>query len=389
MGKLAWMGRCALAAAALAAGAAEVDGVSGVDVDPGGVTDRDRIYETLRQADDEAARGLLQRHLQRAPDDAVMLYNAACIECRLGATQPAARYLLEAIKAGFADFSHLRRDPDLRPLRAHPVYRAIVAASRAADETLTRRRLEEWRQRLRHGSYRYEIDEAQRLAFVTALDDDAHAAAARMLTAQAAHLQRTLLRPRPGEGRGWVLVVVPSELDARALLTRPGVAGVYNHRRRELVSADAGRGLRHELVHALHHDHMDALGQDHALWIQEGLALLYERYRLGPDGVGFPPNDRHDATVSLAAGGRLMSWSELVAITPDHLAPDAFRVYPQLRSIFRFIAEHGKLSPWYDAYVAGFDDDPTGIAALEGVFDRPLAEIESAWRRWLDEQGEG
>ncbi len=93
--------------------------------------------------------------------------------------------------------------------------------------------------------------------------------------------------------------------------------------------------------------------------------------------------------MSLAAGDRLMPWPDLFAVTADHLAPEAFRVYPQLRSIFRFIAEQDRLVPWYDAYVAGFDDDPTGIGALELVFDRSLDQIEAAWLRWLDEQQEG
>ena len=183
MGKLAWMGSVAALTAVLLVGIEEVRGGSGGSSDPRGSDDRLLIYERLRNNDNEGSRELIERHLEHAPDDAVMLYNAACVECRLGAVQPAARYLIRAVQAGFADFSHLRRDADLRPLREHPVYRAIVAARRAADEALTHRRLDEWRQRFGHGSYRYETDPDRRFAFVTALDDDAHAAAGRLLRA--------------------------------------------------------------------------------------------------------------------------------------------------------------------------------------------------------------
>ena len=131
MGTLARLGRLAplLLIAAAEAPAA--------DRDTGAPDNRRHIHQRLRDRDDRAARELIERHLQRFPTDAVMLYNAACVECRLDAPQRAAGYLIRAVKAGFADFSHLRRDPDLRPLRSHPIYRAIIAAVRVSDETLT------------------------------------------------------------------------------------------------------------------------------------------------------------------------------------------------------------------------------------------------------------
>jgi hypothetical protein len=321
--------------------------------------------------------------------EAVELYNAACAEVRRGDTDRAAAHLLRAVKAGFNDFSHMRRDPDLRGLRGHPVFRAIVAARDAADEPLARRNLEAWRRRLDAARYRFETDEKQRLIYATALDEAAHRDMRRMLADLSTHLDQGLFSvPSAGDrSRGRVLVVVPSEDDAARLLTEPGTAGVYYHGRRELIAADPQRALRHEFVHALHHRHMDAVGQEHAAWIQEGLAALYEHYRLDPDGgVHFAANDRAPLPRMLAANNRLISWPDLAAMRPEALRADAARAYPQLRSMFRYIAEREHLAAWYETYVDSFEDDPTGITALEAAFGRPVDELQRQWRRWLERQ---
>ncbi|MHC5009051.1 MAG: hypothetical protein ACYTGF_17030, partial [Planctomycetota bacterium] len=161
----------------------------------------------------------------------------------------------------------------------------------------------------------------------------------------------------------------------------------YYHSRRELIAADPHRALRHEFVHALHHRHMDAVGQEHAAWIQEGLAALYEEYRLNPDGgIRFVANDREPLARMLAAKGRLIPWRDLAAMRPDAVRADAARAYPQLRSMFRYMAEQEHLAAWYETYVDSFEEDPTGIRALEVTFGRPVDELERQWRRWLDRQ---
>ena len=66
-----------------------------------------------------------------------------------------------------------------------------------------------------YGDAEYEIDPERRFAFVTARDDDARAAVRAMLADEAAHLERTLFRPGAGEHRGWVLIVLPAEAEAR------------------------------------------------------------------------------------------------------------------------------------------------------------------------------
>ena len=77
--------------------------------------------------------------------------------------------------------------------------------------------------------------------------------------------------------------------------------GRYRHSRRELIATDAGMTLQHEIVHAFHHNHMDMLGQEHPIWIQEGIASLFESIDISEDGtVHFFANDRHYVAHNLA-----------------------------------------------------------------------------------------
>ena len=345
---------------------------------------KNRIFERLRAHDNQAAAELIERHIELHPADSVMLYNAACVQCRLGALDRSAAYFIKAVKSGFGDISHARRDPDLRALRGHPVFRAIVDASTAADEMLARRRMDAWRRQFGDAGYRYEVDTSRRLIIVSSLDEAAHADMRGMLERQTDHLEQTLF----SGPRAHVLVIIPNREDAADLLRRKHVWGLYNHRRRELVTRGHPRAVRHELAHAIHHGHMDAVGQDHPLWIQEGLASLYENYEFLDDGtVRFLRNDRSEQVQTLAANEWLMTWSELVGLQPTAMRKEAYRAYPQLRSVMRFIADEGHLESWYRSYVEGFDADPTGVKAIELAFGQPIELVEAAWRRWLREKG--
>ncbi len=345
------------------------------------------IIERLARGDDAAAVELIDRHLQSHPDDATMLYNAACVRCRLGRADEGARDLVRAIKAGFADFGHLRRDPDLRPLHQHPVYRAIVDARDAADELLAARQLERWRSLLPGEGYRHEADTRRRINYVTCLDDAGQAAVEHDLEMLEAQLDQTLFsHPSGSSVRGWLLVAIPTPSDAAALLARKSVQGHYSHLRREVVAADPGRALRHEFVHALHNAHMDSLGQDHALWIQEGLATLYENYEIASDGtIRFLANDREPLVALLARRGELRPWRQIAHLTAADMRAGGAAIYAQLRSMLGFIDNTAGLAPWYRACAATFDDDPSGLASLEAALGAPLEECERSWRAWLDE----
>ncbi len=371
-----WLGRAAAVAVAAYLCAAAVGA--------GGTALEEEIYRRLADHDDARAAELISQHLQDRPHDAVMLYNAACVQCRLHEPDRGASLLIDAVKAGFGDFSHMRRDPDLRPLHDHPIYQAILHARDAADPLLAQRQIETWRKLTASSAYRIESDERLRINYVTALDDAAQQTLRRSLHDQAELLGRMLFGDPP---QHYVLIALLNAQDAADHLRNPHAPGVYRHYRRELITVDTDRSLRHEFVHVLHHRHMDQLGQEHALWIQEGLAALFEDYELIDDGsVVFPPNDRHNLTKRLARTGRLMRWSQVFALSKQNLRAEAARAYPQLRSLFRFMAERGRLESWYHNYINEFDDDTSGLAALKLTFEMPIDEIERQWRQWLDQQ---
>jgi non-specific serine/threonine protein kinase len=56
------------------------------------------------------------------PNDAFMLYNAACAFCLMGKKEEALGALAKANAAGYADANWARRDPDLALVHAEPEF---------------------------------------------------------------------------------------------------------------------------------------------------------------------------------------------------------------------------------------------------------------------------
>jgi tetratricopeptide (TPR) repeat protein len=73
------------------------------------------------------------------PEDPGVFYNLACSYALAGAAEEAAAALDRAITLGFRDFAWMSRDPDLRPLRKHPLYRKIRQRLKALKGTAPRR----------------------------------------------------------------------------------------------------------------------------------------------------------------------------------------------------------------------------------------------------------
>ncbi len=343
----------------------------------------DAVIGAFEAGEYDRAADLLEHWVRTAGPDPTMLYNLACARSRLGQIALANDALLRAVKAGFRNFAHMETDPDLEALRANPVYGEIVRATnrlrRSAPDPVAR-----WRRDFGDRDYRYERDEARNLVFATALDAVSNREMRSMLERQADHLAETLFGAFPTYE---VLVAVPSPRDADRLFGgEANIGGRYEHDARRLISRDIGGSLRHEFVHLMHYGHMERLGlrTPHPLWLQEGLAALYEDYELGPDGsITFLQNERHNVVANRARRNRLTSWSTLFAMSADRFMDGATRNYPQARSIFEFLAERGKLPEWYHAYVDNFDRDTTGALAFEIVFRQTLEEVEEDWRDWV------
>ncbi len=76
-------------------------------------TMRERYVEGLK-VDERLAR--------LEPDDALVFYNLACSYSLTGQFDRAALAIDRALKLGYRDFHWLEKDPDLKALRANPIY---------------------------------------------------------------------------------------------------------------------------------------------------------------------------------------------------------------------------------------------------------------------------
>jgi len=346
-----------------------------------------QMIEAFDKGDYARATAVIEKHLAEHPGDATMLYNLACARCMMEDYDASAQALLRAFKAGFKDLEHLRVDPDLKGLREHPTYKAILEKADDAARDRMKTSVEQWRETYGTDNYRYETDTEHKLHFATALDETSHKDVREMLAKEADLLTKLLFEEPP---RSYILIAVPTPEDSDAFFkNNDSIGGIYEHSPRRLVARDIGSSLRHEFVHAYHFGHMERIRQMHPLWVQEGLASLFEDYEIDADGsVRFLPNDRQLIIKSRARGGRLIKWEEVMGLNGEQFMDRAGKLYPQVRSMFEFIADRGKLTEWYESYVETYKEDRTGAKAFEAVFGEPVEDIERAWRKWLVEQPE-
>jgi tetratricopeptide (TPR) repeat protein len=68
---------------------------------------------------------------QLEPRNPLVFYNLACSYSLNQEYQRAAASLEKALTLGYHDFKWLAKDPDLRPLRQHPLYRTIETKIRS------------------------------------------------------------------------------------------------------------------------------------------------------------------------------------------------------------------------------------------------------------------
>ncbi|MEE2971522.1 MAG: PDZ domain-containing protein, partial [Planctomycetota bacterium] len=220
----------------------------------------------------------------------------------------------------------------------------------------------------------------------------AHAEMMAMFGRQADEQARTLF---PRDEMEWCFILVPRPEDVRVVFQREidvddpeRTPGVYLHGRRLLVSRDIGSTMRHEFTHRMHWADMERLGQRHAMWVQEGLAGLYEDYVWRPDGsIRFVPNLRHNIARRQVAGGVDLDFEDLFRLDPESFLAGNARYYPQVRSLFEFLADLDLLATWYQTYCTTFDQDPTGGRAWERTFGLPLDDVNRRWRRWVRDRG--
>lgn len=350
----------------------------------------DRVVEAFGRGDHAGAERLLLDLLAADPGHPEHLYNLACARSLQGDPAGAVERLLEAVDAGFRDARFLLEDPDLDAARRHSDFTRVLAAvervAAAGGREAAETGLAAWLERFGPSRYRVEDDPGRNLLIATALEGDSHREMLAMLDAQADHLVATLFERYP---RTPVLLVVARPEDAAAFFADGTTAGLYEHARRRLITRDIGESLRHEFTHLLHHAQMERLGQRHPIWIQEGLASLYEHHRIDESGrVRFLPNSRHNVAYRAARAAVTRPLRELVGLSHREFMDESTRLYPQTRAIFEFIAAEAGLERFWRTYLETFAESPDGTAALLASFGAvDLDDLDRRWRRWVIERG--
>jgi len=171
-------------------------------------------------------------------------------------------------------------------------------------------------------------------------------------------------------------------------------AGFYTRRQRAVfLNAQAGAlgtGC-HELTHALLDEDLGDL--ELPIWLNEGIASVYEWPELAPDG-GYVGSPLH-RLAQLRPDGPIPLERLLAADTPaargDHFGgPDAGRFQATARLLCVFLQQQRRLGALYRDAKAGLVMDPARShlrSAVESAAGAPLAEVEARFNRWLDRLG--
>ncbi len=228
----------------------------------------------------------------------------------------------------------------------------------------------------KHGEgYLIEVDEKLKLVFATGGDRAALDELRAKIVAHAEVLKQELF---PNGRGGYLAVVIPKEWRGTA-------KGFFQMEERTvLLKSPSGAVMHHEFTHAAHLADQEARGQIlHQNWIIEGLAALFENYEVVDGHMRVLPNYRLRIIQNLARGNHHKPWETYVKFTQKEFMREPGNHYSQARYMFAYVHEKGLLKKWYEAYVAGYKDDPTGARALEAVFGKKLPDIEKDWVEWL------
>ena len=303
----------------------------------------------------------------------------ACVKALKGRNDAALDYLERAAIEGFTDFLHIAKDPDLSTLRELPRYQQFITR---ADEykKIAAERMINWLKGEFGDGYLYEIDTQNKLIFATNTDPATLAALKQTLVRQAKSQWEDLFEHRNDQ---YIAVAVPSEKDFRTIVGRPGVGGFYNHDNRILIAKNLGQVMTHEFTHALHNADTDPLGQDHPIWIAEGIAAMYEAARWEGEKLIPADNFRLPFIQRAARQNRLIPLQRLITMDQKAFVANATNAYGQAGSVMLYLHDKGQLRKFYESYKATFENDPTGKVALEQVMGRMLAQIEQDWKTWM------
>ena len=331
------------------------------------------LVSLFEKNDYDSCLRVIQHILDIDPDDGTAWYNLACVQCLQRDFDLAMESLEWSVEKGFISFRHMEHDEDLEALKERPEYLALLDRR---DEFLKASAIKDFQdmQEELGDEYLFEIDHDEKIIFATNVDRFTLDALKRHLTTYAAAQHRDLF---DNGFERYLRIVIPKRWP------RGPIGGYYRRTKHLLKAKNVGMTLTHEFTHALHFADMGARGQDHPIWVAEGLATLFESSSL-VDGQAVPEvNRRLNLLKRLVSSKRHIPWRRLMKLSRGHFMRQAGPAYAQSRYLMMYLHEQGKLREWYDAYTAGFEKDGSGIAAFEQVFGKKLEAVEKDWLAWV------
>jgi hypothetical protein len=146
-----------------------------------------------------------------------------------------------------------------------------------------------------------------------------------------------------------------------------------------VVNGESGLGTTtHELVH---HFTRTSFARRPAKWVQEGIAVFFEKFigHFDEDGkliisFGYFSNWRFPETKKLV---KWLSLDDMVlAKEPDQSSAGALMLFLHKKGLFReFVKQLSKVT-----------DDPNSVRTLEKVYGKPLSEIGKDLKDWINAQ---
>lgn len=327
---------------------------------------------------DEIERTLTEA-LAIAPWHATNLYNMACCKALQGHGDSAMEFLEKAADHGFTDFVHIERDSDLQSLHDLARYKALIARKAEFQRKSADRMFAVLKNDFGAG-YLYEIDEDSKLIFATNTDPATLAALKQTLAAQAISQWKEIFAAQPD---AYIAVVLPSPKDYRQIVKMPGVGGFYNNENHVLVAQRLGQIMTHEFTHVLHNADQEAAGQEHPIWLVEGLATLYEAGQF--EGATLVPHDnfRLPYVQAGAKRGSLIPLARLLKMQQPEFIKQATFAYGQSGSVLLYLYDQKLLRKFYDTFKATYEKDASGKLALEQVTGKKLDQFEKDWKTWM------
>lgn len=163
---------------------------------------------------------------------------------------------------------------------------------------------------------------------------------------------------------------------------RAGMAGYYDPVARRLV-ADLGAGapvFTHEYCHALFSDDFGVLPP----WLSEGLACLFENYRIEEGAVVGEGDGKTGLLRRSVQTGRATPLARLIALSDAEFhGEDRSSRYTHASAVCLCLQDKNLLAPLYVELRKSRGSDPSGAKSLAAVCGKTVDAVDDDFRSWI------